>query len=237
MKAGHERPFPKESIRDSLFGDEVQQESKREEDRDIVDGCFSTRLFGIVLCEEAIGASGCNEEKHLLVGCIPEQETDGQHDGALNAAESVDRGATVQHPDRNQIQQIEPCAGVCERSPDGKACLSPDGEADGGGQCSGEWTGEANFGNGLLRNVKRAPTNVGTESGQKDRHVCGQSATTYIDIVSHLVDEDENGESDSERPSVEIGVHAKEYDKAQERTELEYSEKTFRFREQDENGS
>src|SRR5215475_10411838 len=106
--------------------------------------------------------------------------------------------AAVEHPDRNQIQKIQPGAGIGESGPDGVLSLVPQECAGHRGQKTRQRSSEAYVRLSLERNSYSLPAHVGAKTREKNGHVGGQSAPLDVDIVTHLVDQNEHGKTKAE---------------------------------------
>jgi len=204
-----------------LEGDDLQECPENEEQYGEGDGGPGAGFGWGVAGEEAVGHSGGHEEEGYLPGHDEEDDTGGQEKGALQAAERVGRLASIEHPDGNEIEEVEPGSGVGESGEDWSLGGDIERHADTGGEETREGAGECDFGAGREGDVEALPAHVGSEAGKEDGEIGFEAEAFDGDDVTELVDEDGESEAGAEPEAVEGPIDAEERGEAEQKFEFE----------------
>src|SRR6185369_1486554 len=105
-----------------------------------------------------------DEYKCDLLGGVPKHEIRREHDDALKLVKRIHCRTAVEHPDWDQVEEIEPRAGMGKRSPHGNTSLLKDREAYSRCDRACQWSCQADLGTCFQRDAQSAPAHIGSES-------------------------------------------------------------------------
>src|SRR5258708_4536049 len=119
---------------------------------------------------------------------------------------------------------MQPCRRTCESSPKTITGAIPKRGANCGAEKSGQRTRKTGCRASLAGHAESLPAYVGAKAGEEHGHVGGQAAAADINIVTHLVNKYEDGETDAEGGAEQRPVNAHESEEAEEEFEFEDGE-------------
>src|SRR6185312_15225330 len=145
-----------------------------------------------------------------------------QHDEALFHPVQRHHGAcSIQDPEWDEIQDVEPCACARQRQPDGIGGLQPDDGTCSRRQKTCQRSREAHRRTSCLRHAHGLPAHVSAKSREKHRHFSRKATPLDFNKMPKLMNEDENAETNAETRSPSRPVEANEGRKTEQKLQFE----------------
>src|SRR5437016_12668447 len=88
-----------------------------------VGGYTRIRMFWRILREQPPGCARSHCQKDFLTRREINPDTDRKHQKSLDFAQGKRSLAPIEHPDRDEVEHVEPCPGESQRSPQRVTCL------------------------------------------------------------------------------------------------------------------
>jgi len=223
---------------EATAGHQVNQHAKRNEYANKIGSDSRTGLRRKILGEKAVGDARSNEEENSFADKKPQEKANSQQDKALGLTKSSCSLAAIENPNGNKVQDIESGSRTCKSGPEAVTGAIPKRSANGGAEKSGKRTRKADGGASPAGDTESLPAHVSAQAGEEHGHIGGQAAAADINIVAHLVNQNEDGETDTEGGAEERPIDAHESEKTEEEFELkDGQEKSLTFRKENGDGS
>src|SRR5689334_14211241 len=161
-----------------------------------------------------------HQPKHPFTQRITQGGTHQQHHGTFKLAESIGSFAAVKDPQRDQVQCVKPCTRARQCGPESITGLEPKQSTDSRGKPSGERTSQADGCACPQRDTHSVPTHISAKTRNEHWHVCGQASALNVNEVSHLMDQDQDSESDPKCCSPQLPIETQKSHKAEQEFEF-----------------
>ena len=201
--------------------DDLQKCSEGKEQYGEEDDRACAWLVGRVASEEWVSHTGGHKKERLLPGHQEKDNASSQKQTTLKAAQRLDSLATVKHPDRNEVEQIQPRAGVGKSGEDGTLSCNVERHADAGGKKAGKRAGECNLGAAGEGDFEALPANERSQARKENGQIGFEAKAFDGDDVTKLVNENGERKSGSEPETVDGPVDTEESGEAKQEFEFE----------------